>query len=44
MILNKSGKLVAWKSFFVTDIVKKEEQIHEFINSLLEKYRRLMIE
>ena len=29
--------------FFVTDINKKDQHMHEFITSLLEKYRQLMI-
>ena len=44
IILNKAGKIVAMKLIFVTDPAKSDEQMHEMITSLLEKYRLLMIE
>ena len=43
MILDKSREIVAVELFFVTDIDKKEQQMHEFITSLLSKYCELMI-
>ena len=43
LILDKDGEIVAVELFFVTDNSRREQQMHDFITSLLKKYRELMI-